>query len=231
MDIGYILLIPALLLAFYAQFKVKSTFKKYSAVQNGNGISGASVARMILDHAGVRDVTIEPVPGNLTDHYDPKTKTVRLSDNVYASTSLAAIGVAAHEVGHAIQHNYSYSPLAIRSSLFPTVSFGSKAAMPIFLIGMVLSYLGTLGSIGIYFIYAGIFLFSAVVLFQIITLPVEFNASSRAIELLGECGILTNEEIKPARKVLNAAALTYVAAAAMAIVQLIRLLLAASRRR
>ncbi|MDR1531350.1 MAG: zinc metallopeptidase [Clostridiales bacterium] len=227
--IELLLFIPAIILAVYAQFKVSGTFKKFSGVGNRRGITGAQTAQMLLDAAGVRDVAIERIHGSMTDHYDPRDKVLRLSDTVYASASIAAVGVAAHETGHALQHSDGYSPLAIRNSIVPAVNFGSRLATPMIFIGLLLTYWG--GEIGITLASIGVLLFAGIVLFQLITLPVEFNASSRAIELLEQNRVLSAEELDPAKKVLNAAALTYVAAAFMAIVNLLRMVLLVSRRR
>ena len=225
-----ILMLPALLLSLYAQHKVGSTFNKYTSVASKKGMTGAEVAAQLLAAQGIRDVKIEAIPGHLTDHYDPRGKVVRLSDSVYNKRSLAAVGVAAHEVGHAIQHNHNYGPLAFRSGMFPMVNIGSKLSMPLLMIGLLLSSGGS-GDIGMMMLYAGIIMFSVVVLFQIVTLPVEFNASSRAITLLQEQHILTESEAAPAKKVLDAAALTYVAAAITALLNLIRFILLARNRR
>ncbi len=214
----YILVIIGILLTLGASGKVRSTFGRYSQIRSMSGLTGAQVADRLLREAGIYDVRIERVQGNLTDHYDPRDKVLRLSDSVYGQTSLAAIGVAAHECGHAIQHQESYAPLAIRGALVPVANIGSMAAWPLIILGLLLSYNQTL-------IYLGIILFSAAVLFQIITLPVEFDASKRAIAKLGKSGILYEEELKQSKKVLDAAALTYVAAAAATILQLLRLII------
>ena len=226
-DVRYFLfLAPALLLALWAQAKVKSTFARYARVAPRSGQSGASAARAILQGAGL-DVAVEPVPGQLTDHYDPRTKTLRLSEPVYGGRSLAALGVAAHEAGHAIQHATHYAPMALRGLVFPVASLGSKAAMPLFFIGLILG--GTRGlPLGGLLMTVGILVFSAVVAFQLITLPVEFNASRRAIGLLTSRGIIAEDEVKGARAVLSAAALTYVAGALQGIMTLLYML---SRRR
>lgn len=226
-DSTIILLIPAMLLSLYAQHKVQSTFNKYTKVASRKGQTGVEVATQLLSAAGIRDVKVEATPGHLTDHYDPRDKTVRLSEAVYNQRSLAALGVAAHEVGHAVQHNQQYMPLAFRSGLFPVVNLGSKLSMPLLMIGLFMGY----GGFGQWMLYSGILLFSFVVLFQVVTLPVEFNASSRALEMLEGQRILSPEETEPARKVLNAAALTYVAAAIMAALNLIRFILIAKSRR
>jgi Zn-dependent membrane protease YugP len=223
-DIYYLILVlPAFLFSLYAQFKVKSTFDKYSRVSNSRGMTGADVARAILDRSGLYDVRIEAYPGNLTDHYDPKTKVVRLSQSVYNSTSVSAIGVAAHETGHAIQHRDEYRPLVLRSSLVPVANLGSSIGPAMAIIGLMLSMP--------LFINLGIILFGAAVLFYLVTLPVEFNASSRAIRTLEDTGMLNYNEIDPAKKVLRAAAMTYVASAAVAIANFLRLILITRNRR
>jgi len=225
-DTYYIIFVlPAILLTIYAQARVHSTFNKYLKVRNLRGMTGAEAARIILQNQGIYDVTIERIPGNLTDHYDPRTKTLRLSGPVYDGTSIASVGVSAHEAGHAIQHNESYSFLKVRHSIFPVVSISSRMAIPLIMLGFVLSFS--------FLVELGIILFCAVVFFQIITLPVEFNASKRALVALEGQGILSDNEIRPARKVLSAAALTYVAAAAVAVANLLRLILLANggRRR
>ena len=226
-DSTIILLVPAILLSIYAQFKVGSTFDKFSKVASAKGQTGAQVAAQLLAASGITDVKIQPTQGRLTDHYDPRDKTVRLSEAVYNQRSLAAIGVAAHEVGHAIQHNTDYMPLEMRSRLFPIVNIGSNLSMPLLMIGLFMGYSG----FGNWMLNAGILLFSFVVLFQIVTLPVEFNASGRAIALLKEQNILTGEEAVPAKQVLDAAALTYVASAVMALLNLLRFLMIARGRR
>ena len=224
MDPWFILLIVAFLFSMVAQTKVSSTFNKYSRVRNRAGFTGAQVAAQMLQNAGIYDVSVQRVAGNLTDHYDPRTKTLRLSQSVYDSTSVAALGVAAHETGHAIQHDVGYAPLALRSFFVPLANFGSRLAIPLIIIGFLFSGGGsTLVTLGILF-------FSLSVAFTIITLPVEFNASSRAIRLLVDDGFLTSEEIGGAKKVLSAAAMTYVAAAFAAVAQLLRLIAIFGRR-
>lgn len=217
LDWTILLLVPAILLSLYAQMKVQSTFSRYSQVFSSRGLTGAVVAREILRQSRIYDVRVEPVAGTLSDHYDPRAKALRLSEPVYGSSSLAAIGVAAHEAGHAIQHDVGYVPLGIRSAIVPIATFGSNLAMPLLIIGLIF------GSPML--AQTGVLAFSAVVLFQLITLPVEFNASNRAIEVLVDGGYITREEVGPTRAVLNAAALTYVAAALMGILNLIRLLI------
>lgn len=222
-DSTMLILIPALLLTFYAQTKVSSNFNKYSRVYNQQGLTGAEVARKILQDAGINDVSIQHAPGNnLGDHYDPRSKVIRLSDEVYGSSSVAAAGIAAHECGHAIQHATGYLPNSIRTACVPLANLGSMAAMPLFFIGIILS-IDFLQVLGIVF-------FSLTTLFYFVTLPVEFNASSRALKILGSHGILTPDEVSQTRKVLSAAALTYLAAALMSLLQLFRLLLLSRRR-
>jgi Zn-dependent membrane protease YugP len=223
-DPTYILVIIGVILSLLASARVKSTFAKYSRVRSQSGLTGAETAERILHRAGIYDVTIERVEGQLSDHYDPRKKVLRLSDSVYGSNSISAIGVAAHECGHAIQHQNSYAPLKLRSTLVPVAKFGSAIAWPLILIGLLLTGSQTLIDIGI-------ILFSTAVLFQLVTLPVEFNASRRAVQTLGESGILHHEELNQSKKVLNAAALTYVAAAAATILQLLRLILLFGGRR
>lgn len=225
-DWTILIIIPAAILAMLAQSKVNTTFNKYSRIASLRGYTGADVAKQLLQFSGISDVTVEPIRGNLTDHYDPRNKVLRLSEPVYNSRSIAALGVAAHETGHAIQHNLGYAPLSIRTSIYPIVNISSKLSMPLIMIGLIFGFMS--GSN--FFLQLGIILFSAVVLFQIITLPVEFNASSRAIDLLERYSFLSSDEIEPAKKVLNAAAMTYVASAAVAISNLIRLLLISGRR-
>ncbi|NLD45688.1 MAG: zinc metallopeptidase [Clostridiaceae bacterium] len=223
-DIYYlVLVVPALLLSLYAQTRVKSTYAKYSRIANKKGLTGAEIAKAILERNGLYDVRIEPVAGELTDHYDPRTKVVRLSQGVYGSNSVAAIGVAAHETGHAIQHGESYGPLVLRSTLVPVAGIGSSLGFPLAIAGIFLSF-GPLVTVGI-------LLYTVAVLFYVITLPVEFNASSRAIRTLEDTGILDYDEIDPAKKVLSAAAMTYVASAAVALANLLRLILLSNRRR
>lgn len=215
-DSTYILLIPAILFSIYAQGKIQSAYSKYSRVASMTGITGAQAARKILDLNGLFDVAIEVIPGNLTDHYDPRSRVLRLSQGVYYSNSIASIGVAAHEAGHAIQHSKGYAPLVFRNALVPVANIGSNLSWILILLGF---FMGAAGLINI-----GILLFTAVVLFQIVTLPVEFNASSRALNELENNHILYSDEIGRAKKVLDAAALTYVAATLAAISQLLRLL-------
>ena len=203
-----------------AQGNVTATFNRYSKVANSRGYTGADVAKMLLQQNGIYDVTVEHVRGNLTDHYDPVKKVLRLSDTVYNSRSVAALGVAAHETGHAVQHAKGYAPLKLRSAIFPVVNFSSRIAMPLFIIGLLIGAMINSYSLAL----AGAILFAVVVAFQIITLPVEFNASSRALRMLEDYNYLDTGEVAGARKVLSAAAMTYVAAAAASLVQLLRLL-------
>ena len=218
-DRTYILLIIGMLLSLAASAKLKSTFAKYRRIRSASGLTGAEAAARILRAAGITDVQIQAIPGSLTDHYDPRTKTVSLSQDIYGQTSLAAVGVAAHECGHAIQHAVHYAPLEMRSAIVPVANLGSSLSWPLFLIGL-LAGIRPLTT-------AGIVLFSLAVLFQLVTLPVELNASSRALRMLEGTGILGVSETKGARKVLTAAALTYVAALAASILQLLRLLILA----
>ena len=222
-DPTFILLIPALIFAFYAQSKVKTTFEKYSKIGSMNNLTGAQLARRILNNADLDNIAVEEVKGHLTDHYDPKNKKLRLSTKVFNSTSLAALGVAAHEAGHAIQDDKGYLPSHLRMSIAPLAQLGSTLAMPLFFIGLIFSAPSLLKF--------GIIAFTLVVLFQLITLPVEFNASDRALAILTDGNYLTSHEIEPARKVLNAAALTYLAGALVAVTTLVRFLLLAGLSR
>jgi Zn-dependent membrane protease YugP len=222
-DPTYLLLIPAILLSLYAQTKVQSTFNKYMRVPARSGITGAQAARELLRQNQVYDVKVEQVSGRLSDHYDPRSKTLRLSPEVYGNHSLASLGVAAHEVGHAFQHASEYAPLKLRSAIVPVANIGSSLAMPLLILGLILSIPSL--------VQIGIIAFSAAVLFQLITLPVEFNASNRAIAALESGGMIQRDEAGPTRKVLNAAALTYVAATLMSVLQLLRLILISGGRR
>jgi Zn-dependent membrane protease YugP len=224
LDIYYIILVvPMLILSMICQAKVSATFGKYSKVGNARGLTGAEAAKAILRRNGLLDVRIERVSGRLTDHYDPRTKVLRLSDSVYSSASVAAVGVAAHETGHAIQHAEQYSPLVLRSALVPVANVGSS-------IGPYMALFGLMLSVDI-LITAGILLFSAAVIFYLITLPVEFNASGRALEILDRDGMLSQNELAGSRKVLQAAAMTYVASALTAAASLVRLVLLSRGRR
>ncbi|MDD2206470.1 MAG: zinc metallopeptidase [Aminobacterium sp.] len=216
-DPTFVLLIPAVILAFWAQMKVKTAYSEYSRVLSRKGVTGAQAARALLDQFGMYNVPIQRVAGQLTDHYDPRDKTLHLSEGVYNSTSIAAIGVAAHEVGHAVQHQKNYAPLKFRNAVVPVVGIGSSLAFPLFFLGLLFR--------GPLLMDVGILLFVGVIIFHLVTLPVEFDASSRALKLLGDTGILGSDEVGGAKAVLNAAALTYVAAAVMAFAQLARLLL------
>ena len=222
-DPTYWLVLLGAILCLYAQARVSSTYSKYAKVRSRSGMTGAQAAQRILDLSGIYDVRIERVGGQLTDHYDPSNKVLRLSDSVYGSYSIAAIGVAAHECGHAVQHNKGYAPLKLRSTLVPVANIGSRAGIPIIILGALLGMNQVL-------IQIGIWVFALAVLFQVVTLPVEFNASSRALAMLGNYGMMERDEVNDCRKVLKAAALTYVAAAASAILQLLRLVLLFGRR-
>lgn len=215
-DPTMIILMPALLLSIYAQYKTKSTFTKYSHAHTSAGVTGYDAAKSILNRNGIYDVEIEPISGVLTDHYDPRTKKLRLSKDVYYGDTISAVGVAAHEAGHAIQHNVGYLPIKLRGALVPVANIGSNLSWILFIIGFIMSAPALVN--------LGIYLFGAVVLFQVVTLPVEFNASARALKQVEQGGLLYNNEVSGARKVLSAAALTYVAAALTAILQLVRLL-------
>lgn len=217
-DPTYILIIIAAIISLIAQWRVNSAFSKYSRVASMSGMTGAQAARMILQSNGINDVSVQRISGKLTDHYNPSTKVLNLSESVYGSTSVAAIGVAAHECGHAIQHARGYFPLSLRTALVPVANIGSQLSWVFIIVGAILSFNQTLITIGI-------IMFSAAVLFQLVTLPVEFNASARALEQLESNGILYRDELSQTRKVLSAAALTYVAAAATAILQLLRLII------
>jgi len=221
-DPTMIIVLPAILLALYAQLRVQSTYARYSRVPVSTGLTGAAAAQEILRRNGLANVQIERIDGMLSDHYDPRTRTLSLSSDVYDGASVAAVGVAAHETGHAIQHAREYAPLALRSAMVPTVQFGSWLAWPIFLLGY-LFHSGTM-------LQLGILIFSAAVVFTVVTLPVEFDASARALRALREEGLVTADELRGVRSVLTAAALTYVAAAATAILELVRMLLLANRR-
>lgn len=213
-----IVLIPAVILGIYAQYKVSSTYKKFSGGHVASGVTGAQASRRLLDQAGLADVAVEEIPGRLTDHYDPRSRVLRLSEGVARGDSIAAVGVAAHETGHAIQHANSYVPMQIRAAVVPAASFGSNFGPVIFFMGLIFSSFRPLMTLGIV-------IFTAAVIFQIVTLPVEFDASSRALKLLQSNGMVVGNEAVGARKVLSAAALTYVAAALMSILMLVRMIL------
>ena len=225
-DWTYILVLIGVVLSMLASSQVKGTFAKYSRVRSYSGLTGREAAEQILRRNGIYDVRVTHIAGDLTDHYDPRNKTLALSDSVYNSTSVAAIGVAAHECGHAVQHNEGYLPLSIRGALVPVANFGSTLSWPLIIIGLFIN-----GQMSSFFINLGILLFTAAVAFHIVTLPVEFNASRRAVKVLGTSGILREEEVGGVKKVLRAAAMTYVASAAAMILQLLRLLILTGGRR
>lgn len=217
-----VLVVPAIIISLFAQMKVKSTYKKYSQVLSQNGKNATEVTRMILDMNGLQNVSIESVSGSLSDHYDPRANVIRLSDTVRGDISVASIGVAAHEAGHAIQYAKGYTPIKLRNTILPAANLGSKLSIPLILLGIILSFEPL--------VTIGIFAFSLVLLFQLVTLPVEFNASRRAIATLSEHNILKGEELNGARRVLSAAALTYVSAVIVSAMQLLRLILINRRR-
>ena len=216
-----VLVLPCILLSLWASHNVNSTFRKYARQFSSRGITGAEAAQRVLSANGVRGVRIERVAGNLTDHFDPKTNVIRLSQDVYGSTSTAAIGVACHEAGHAVQYAQNYAPIKLRAAVIPATNIGSRLAMPLILIGLLLAVFGEISYV---FIYLGIACFSLSLVFQLITLPVELDASRRAMQAIESVNILTVQEQKGARKTLTAAALTYVAATALALAQLLRLI-------
>lgn len=219
----FILVVPAIIVSLIAQAKVKSTYSKFAKIANTKRISGAQAAYNVLSHYGIRDVRIEQVSGKLSDHYDPRAKVIRLSSEVYSGSSIASIGIACHEAGHAAQHAANYLPIKIRNAILPVANFGSSAGVLIAIMGYFLGF-GILIDIGV-------ILFAAVVVFQLVTLPIEFNASSRALKVIDETGMLYEEEQKGAKKVLTAAAMTYVASLLVSIMSLIRLILRTNRRR
>lgn len=221
-DWTYLLILAAFLISLVVQMNMNGTFQKYSRVRSMSGMTGAEAAERILRSAGIFDVQVVHIQGNLNDHYDPRTKVIKLSDPIYGSSSLAAVGVAAHECGHAMQHAAEYTPLSVRSALVPVANLGSQLSWPLFLIGLIFSVRPLLT--------AGIFLFCGALLFQLITLPVEFNASRRALRTLEQTGIMGQQEISGTRKVLGAAAMTYVAAVVASLLQLLRLILLSRRR-
>lgn len=217
MDYWYIVLVlPAVLLSLIAQGMVNGTFNKYSKITNRRGVTGADAARRILDANGLRHIRIEAVSGKLTDHFDPKAGVIRLSESVYGSTSVAAVGVAAHEAGHAVQHNVGYFPIKVRTAIIPLCNIGSSLATPLIILGLLFSFQALA--------LLGVMLFGLAVVFQLVTLPVEFNASSRALKIIGDTGMLDDSEKGGARRVLTAAALTYVAALAVSLANFLRLL-------
>ena len=225
-DIYYFLLVvPALIIAIIAQTKVKSTYKKYSSVLNSRGLTGASAAQAVLSYYGITDVTIQPIAGTLTDNFNPKTKVISLSQGVYASNSVAAIGIACHEAGHAAQHAQDYAPIKIRKSIVPCCNIGSFAGIPLAILGLILSWSSL--------VYIGIALYGLVFVFHLVTLPVEFNASNRALKVIADNGLLYGDEYSGAKKVLASAAMTYVASMLMSLANLLRFairLLGSSRR-
>ena len=222
------IVLPCLLLSLWASSSVNSTFKRYSKQLSSRGITGRDAAVSVLEAHGIRKVRVEQIAGNLTDHFDPKTNVIRLSDSVYNSTSTAAIGVACHEAGHAVQYAQEYFPMKVRAAIIPATNIGSRLAMPLILLGILF---GVGGSYSYTLVYAGIACFSLSLVFQLVTLPVEFNASRRAMQAIANRGILTEQEQKGARKTLTAAAMTYVAAVAIAAAQLLRLVLLFGGRR
>lgn len=223
-----VLVLPCLILSLWASSTVNRTFKKYSTQYSIRRITGADAAARVLRNNGVQNVRIERIPGNLTDHFDPKANVIRLSDSVYSSTSTAAIGVACHEAGHAVQYATHYAPIKLRATIIPITNFGSKLAMPLILLGIVLSFMGNFSYA---LVYLGIACFGLSLVFQLITLPVEFNASRRAVRAISDSGILTQQELVGAKKTLKAAAMTYVAATAVALAQLLRLIVLFGGRR
>ena len=226
-DMYYILLVvPAFLLALWAQVKVKGTYKKMSAVRNSRGLTGAQAASRVLYEHGVTNVRIEHVSGTLTDHYDPRSNVIRLSEGVYDSASVAAVGIACHEAGHAVQYAKNYAPIRVRNAILPVCNVGSRIGLPMAIIGLVIGSM-----VGRWLFWAGILLYALVALFQLVTLPVEFNASRRALQTIDDTGMLAGDEYRGARKVLTAAALTYVAALAVSLANLLRLILRNTRRR
>lgn len=220
-DGTYVLVILAFMLTLFASFGVKATFSRYSKIQNRGGLTGSIAARRVLDMNGLQHVRIERISGDLTDHFDPKANVIRLSDSVYDSDSVAAVGVAAHEAGHAVQHACNYAPINFRNALVPVVNISNSLSMPLFVLGLILGMTGLA--------YLGVILFSAALLFQLVTLPVEFNASRRAVKILSSGGLLQEAELRGARSVLRAAAMTYVAATAATALQLLRLFLLVRR--
>jgi len=223
-----VLVLPCLILSLWASSSVKNTFRRYSTQYSTRRITGADAAQRVLRSHGVHNVRIERVAGNLTDHFDPKTNVIRLSDSVYDSTSTAAIGVACHEAGHAVQYATNYAPIKLRAAIIPITNFGSKLAMPLILLGIVLSFLGNFSYT---LVYLGIACFGLSLVFQLVTLPVEFNASRRAIRAIDDNAILTQQELAGAKKTLKAAAMTYVAATAVSLAQLLRLIVLFGGRR
>lgn len=228
-DLTYLIMVmPFVILSIWASSNVNSTFKRYSKVYSRRGLTGAQAAEQVLKNNGVYNVRIERVSGNLTDHFDPKSNVIRLSDNVYGNTSAAAIGVACHEAGHAVQYAQDYAPIKLRAAIIPVTNIGSMLAMPLIVLGLVLNFMTEFSYT---FVYIGIGCFGLSLLFQLITLPVEFNASHRAVAAISGAGLLDEQELDGAKKTLRAAALTYVAAAAVSLMQLLRLILIFGGRR
>ena len=228
-DITYLFLVlPCIIISLWASMNVKSTFNKYSQVFSSRRITGSDAAKRVLQANGISNVRVERISGHLTDHFDPRTNVIRLSEHVFDSTSIAAIGVACHEAGHAVQHATQYAPIKLRTAIIPVTNIGSRLAMPLILVGILLSYLGNFSYT---LVYIGIVCFALTLLFELITLPVELNASNRAIRAIDEYGMLNTAEIKGAKKTLQAAALTYIAAAAVTLAQLLRLILLFGGRR
>ncbi len=225
-DLTYLVLLPALFFSLWASLKVNTTFKKYNSLHSRSGYTAAMACRAVLDSNGLYSVRIEHIGGNLTDHYDPRDNVIRLSDSVYNSTSAAAIGVACHEAGHAVQHAENYLPIKIRQAIIPLTNFGSSFGIIIFIVGLLLASVSTQY---VFIAYIGIALFSMTAVFQLVTLPTEFNASRRAVEAIRNAGFLSSDELYAAQKVLKAAALTYVAALASSLSQVLRLLLIVGR--
>ena len=223
----FVLVLPCMIFALIASANVNSTFKKYSTQYSQRKLTGAEAAQRVLQHNGVTGVRIERVSGNLTDHYDPRTNVIRLSDSVYSSTSTAAIGVACHEAGHAVQYAKNYAPIKLRAAIIPLTNFGSRLAMPLILAGILFTFLGEFSTV---LVYLGIAAFGLSFVFQLVTLPVEFNASRRAMQAIEDANLLSWEEQRGAKKTLQAAAMTYVAATATALAQLLRLILIYGRR-
>jgi len=223
-----VLVLPFVILSLIASHNVNSTFDKYSKIRSHRGLTGAQAAARVLQANGVANIRIERISGQLTDHFDPRTNVIRLSDNVYVSNSVAAIGVACHEAGHAVQYAVGYGPIRLRAAIIPITNIGSKLAMPLILIGLLLEFFAEVSNI---FVVLGVICFSLSVVFQFVTLPVEFNASRRAINAISDSYILTDDELRGAKKTLTAAAMTYVAATAVALMQLLRLIMIFGRRR
>ena len=228
-DYTMIILLPAILLTVWAQAKVKSTFRRYSEIRNSTGLTGAMAARRVLDASGLNDVTIHRVAGSLTDYYDPRTRSLHLSDDVYGADSIAAVGVACHEAGHAVQHARHYVPLIVRNGIVPVVNFASSISWILIMIGLGMIFSSAQSSMGNLLFNIGVLAFVIVLLFHVITLPVEFNASSRALKQMESCGVLGESDMAGARKVLRAAAMTYVAATAVAAANLLRILMIRNR--